>query len=144
MRGLIATVLAGLLASATAADAPPQFVVIVNAANPSSEIAASEASRIFLKRVTVWKGSSEKVRPVDLAESSPVREAFSRLVHGKRTQDIEAHWQTMIFSGRDVPPPKKASEEEVVSFVARHPGGIGYVSATAALGAGVKVLKLTN
>ncbi len=141
MRRLVLAAWLGLLAFGGSAAEAPGFVVIVNAGNPVSELPAAEVSKIFLKRLITWKASGEKARPVDLAESSPVREAFSRQVHGKRAQDIEAHWQTMIFSGRDVPPPKKASEEEVIAYVARYPGGIGYVSATAVLGPGVKALR---
>jgi hypothetical protein len=39
-----------------------------------------------------------------------------------------------------VPPPQKVAPEEVIAFVRLRPGGIGYVPAGTALGAGVKVV----
>jgi hypothetical protein len=33
-----------------------------------------------------------------------------------------------VFSGRGVPPPELDSEEQVVQFVLKNPGAIGYVS----------------
>ena len=53
-----------------------------------------------------------------------------------------AYWQKMIFSGREVPPPEKTSSAEVVAYVRANRGAIGYVAADAALGAGVRVLKI--
>jgi hypothetical protein len=54
---------------------------------------------------------------------------------------VRSYWQQRIFSGRDVPPPELDSDEAVVAFVARSPGGIGYVSAATKL-SGVRELAL--
>ncbi|MBC8085956.1 MAG: phosphate ABC transporter substrate-binding protein, partial [Phycisphaerae bacterium] len=49
------------------------------------------------------------------------------------------YWQQQIFSGKDVPPASKHTDEDVINFVKSTPGGIGYVSASSAA-AGVKVI----
>lgn len=134
-----------LAASALAAIPSPGatetagYLVIVNAANPVSSLPKREASDLFLKRTAKWP-NGERVRPVDLAVGSSVREAFSRAVHGRRAADIDSHWQSLIFAGRDVPPSIKASEADVLDYVRRQAGGIGYVSAELPLGEGVKPL----
>ena len=115
------------------------FVVIVNSANPASALRAGEVSALFLKRAEQWPDGT-KVSAVDLDEGEPARESFSKQILEKSTAAVKAYWQKMIFSGRSVPPPEKASPEEVVSFVESHPGGIGYVPAGTPLGAGVKIL----
>jgi hypothetical protein len=98
---------------------------------------------MFLKEMTRWR-HGERVRPVDLPEPAPLRERFSLAVHQQRVLDIETHWKSLVFSGRDVPPPKKATEVEVLAYVAAQPGAIGYVSADMPLPEGVKRLDLLD
>jgi len=121
-----------------AADA---FVVIVNTANPAAALKSQEISDIFLKKATAWSDGT-KAAPVDLDETSSARDGFSRQVHKKSTAAVKSYWQKMIFSGREVPPPEKVSADEVVAFVRKYPGGIGYVPPGTALGAGIKVVPL--
>jgi ABC-type phosphate transport system substrate-binding protein len=45
-----------------------------------------------------------------------------------------------VFSGKDVPPPEKGTDADVVAFVKSNPGAIGYVAAGSA--DGVKVVSL--
>jgi len=115
------------------------FVVIVNAGNPVSAVAGDQLSSLFLKKLTQWSGGLPAL-PVDLPADSPVRDSFSRQVHHKGTSAVKAYWQQMIFSGREVPPPEKATAREVVSFVSANRGAVGYVPAGTALGADVKTV----
>jgi ABC-type phosphate transport system substrate-binding protein len=117
------------------------FEVIVNAANPSAVLPAPEVSRMFLHKALQWPNGL-RVVPIDQPEDSPARDAFSRAVHGKSAAAVKAYWQRMIFSGRDVPPPERASAE-VLSLVRSDLGAIGYVLPGTPLGDGVKVLKIT-
>jgi ABC-type phosphate transport system substrate-binding protein len=123
------------------AETRVEFVVIVNAENPSASLRPSTVAGLFLKRAGKW-GNGLKSDPVDLIESSTTRRVFSRQVLGLDVDNIEQYWQKAIFSGRDMPPPKKATEGEVVAFVASRAGGIGYVSRTTPLKAGVKTIRL--
>ena len=124
--------------------APPGYRVVVASANPLTAIDRSELAKIFLKSVTRWKDGRE-IAPVDQSGRSEVRTEFTRDVLEKagmsRISAVESYWQQQIYSGRGVPPPIKASDPEVVAFVAANPGGIGYVSAAADT-AGVKVLEV--
>jgi ABC-type phosphate transport system substrate-binding protein len=130
----ILIVLAALLALAGARGANAQgYVVVVNASNSASSLSKAEVSNIFLKK-------SSRLSPVDLSKNSPVRDAFSRAVHGRPAAAIASYWQQQIFAGKDVPPAEKASDAEVLSYVRSTPNGIGYVSAGAALGSGVKAV----
>jgi ABC-type phosphate transport system substrate-binding protein len=121
----------------------PSYKVLVNVANPVNTLSRNEVSRIFLKKVTMWQNAT----PVALVEqrtTSPVREAFTNDVHGRQVASVTTYWQQMIFSGRAVPPPEKASDAEVVAFVAENSAAIGYVSAGATLPPRVKVVALTK
>ena len=120
-----------------------EFQVVVNAANPISEISKSDASRIFQKKTQKFANGQE-ASPVDLSKDSPVREQFSKGVHGRSVGAISAYWQQQIFSGRGVPPEEKGSDSAVLDFVRSTPGAIGYVAADASLGEGVKAVKVTG
>jgi ABC-type phosphate transport system substrate-binding protein len=131
------TLLLSTLATAKSAQAQ-DFKVIVNSANSTSSLSAAEASKIFLKEAAKFPNGTS-ASPVDLSKSSPVRAAFSKSVVGRPVGAIESYWQQQIFSGKDVPPSAKSSDDEVIAFVKANPGGIGYVSAGAST-AGVKVI----
>jgi ABC-type phosphate transport system substrate-binding protein len=127
----LATVLA--LMSVTGAMAQ-EFVVVVNDAADAS-LNRSDVADIFLKRKGGWK-------PVDQEKNAPVRAGFSKDILGRDVSAVEAHWQQQIFAGRDVPPPTKGSDAEVLAHVRSNPKGIGYVTPGTPLGDGVKALSL--
>lgn len=135
---------AALVAGATPLAAQERgYVVIVNQSNPVTGVSSDELSRIFMKKTPRWT-TGQAVVPVDLAESAPAREQFSQDVHHKSVAAVKAYWQTMIFSGRGVPPMEAPSEELVVAFVRATPGAIAYVSAQVALGPGVRSVRVSN
>jgi len=103
------------------------YKIIINSSNPVSSITVKKLSNIFLKKFRKWD-DDQKIMPVDLYESSAIRERFSKKIHGKKVSSIKAYWQKKIFSGRGVPPPEKVSEQEVLEYVQGHPGAIGYIS----------------
>ena len=118
-----------------------EFVVIVHQENPARTMERDDLSRIFLKRTVKWP-HGVPVEPVDLPPTAKARAAFTRMVHGKSVNAVRAFWQQQIFSGRDVPPPEKSSDADVIEFVRTNPGAVGYVSSTTPLLAGVKTIAL--
>jgi ABC-type phosphate transport system substrate-binding protein len=116
----------------------PAFLVVVHPSNEASSIDRKFLEDAFLKKVTRWP-SDQVIRPVDLAPGSPVRRAFSAEVLNRSVEAIKVYWQQRIFSGRDVPPPELDSDDEVIAYVLKHEGAVGYVSAAASLD-GARVL----
>lgn len=141
-----AIVAPGMLAPVTPAamaQTSSGFVVVVNAANPVTEITSEDLSNLFLKRQIKWP-TGIGVVPVDQDERAQVREPFSRQVHGRAPVAIRAYWQQQVFSGRDVPPVEKSSDAEVLRFVAETPGAIGYVRRGISLPADVKSVAISD
>ena len=120
----VAFALVAVVAAAVPAQAQ-DFKVIVNSANSTSDLSAEVAAKLFLKQTSKFPNGTS-AQPVDLGKASPVRA-------------VETYWQQQIFSGKDVPPAAKASDDDVIAFVKANPGAIGYVSAGAST-AGVKVI----
>lgn len=128
-----------LLLFVVATPAAAQDVkIIVNSANSTAELPGDVVTKLFLKQTTKFPNGTA-AQPVDQAKGSSVRAAFSKSVLGRGVSAVESYWQQQIFSGKDVPPPTKASDDEVVAYVKANAGAIGYVSAGAST-AGVKVV----
>ena len=130
-----------LLGSTGASAQTRSYKVIVNSSNPLVSISRENVSRIFLKKASKFPNGLSAV-PVDLSVNSSIRESFSKDVHGKPSSAVDAYWQQLIFSGRDIPPAQK-SESGVIDFVKSNENAVGYVSAGADT-AGVKVVNVTN
>jgi ABC-type phosphate transport system substrate-binding protein len=136
-----AAVVATVTLCATATTAMAQdFKVIVNSGNATSELPGDVAAKLFLKQALKFP-SGTAAQPVDQAKGSPVRASFSKAVLNRPVAAVETYWQQQIFAGKEVPPPAKTSDDDVIAFVKANPGAIGYVSAGAAT-AGVKVVDI--
>lgn len=119
------------------------FQVIVNPANPVSHLTRAEVSAMFMKRIRSWRDGSE-IMAVDQSSRSALRESFSREIHEKNTAFVSRYWQRLIFAGRGIPPPELPSDEDVIAFVAKNRGAIGYVSTTVDLDDDVKAIAVTR
>ncbi len=121
------------------------FRVIIHVDNPTVTMEAAKVSRMFRKKLRRWEGWDNRIRalPVDLGFKNPIRNAFTRSVHGTSVTAVKSFWQRMIFMGRDVPPEEKESEQQVLDYVRANPGAIGYVAAETTLPNGVKEIKIT-
>lgn len=121
----------------------PDFVVIVNAANPATQIAREDLSRLFLKKVTFWS-EGLPVLPVDQPAATTIRAAFSHEILMRNVNAVRAFWQQRIFSGRALPPPVRDTADEIVHFVRDNPGAIGYVQPGTELGSGVRIVEIVD
>ncbi len=108
----------------------PVYVVIVHPANPAVSVERKFLEDAFLKKITRWP-DDQTIRPVDLPSSSPVRRRFTEEVLERTLESVKSYWQQRIFSGRDVPPPELDTDDDVVSYVRKHDGAVGYVYAHA-------------
>ena len=135
--------LAGFLVLSLAASAFAQnFRIVVHESNPAASLTRAEVSDLFLKKTVKWKTGGD-AQPVDQKAASPVRGEFTRAVHGKSLAAVQSYWQQQIFSGRGVPPQEVAGDRAVLEWVQGNAGGIGYVSAGAALsGFNVKTITI--
>jgi len=120
----------------------PRYWVVVHPDNPSILLRRDEVSRLFLKKITRWS-DGRAAAPVDLVESAPARDAFSRDVHRRPASAIKKYWQRMVFSGQSAPPPEVATDQDVLAMVRSDPAAIGYVSDEVTLH-GVKIVDIVE
>lgn len=124
--------LVGLVYVLSSALAQSQPVFIVNRANPTVELSASDVSDFFLKKRTHW-ANGDTVRFVDWKEGLPLRASFLDKVVGKSSRDVELYWIGQKLYSGDSAPLRATSDAMVVRFVSRFPGAIGYVSDAGAI-----------
>ena len=125
------------LATVPSAGAEP-FTVIVNARVPGRSVSKDTLAQIFLGRIERW-GDGRAIAPVDLSATSAVRASFSKVVLGQSVLGVRGHWLRAMSAGQR-PPMAYAGDDEVIEFVSKNPGGIGYVSDATALPSTVKTV----
>lgn len=141
----LGALIAGVVCMAMAAPATAQqtgYSIVINAENPANTMRQDHIRRMFLGKVGSWS-HGVKVLPVDRSTPSAVREQFSSEVLGKAPRAVKSYWQQQVFSGRGVPPVEMSSDAEVLSYVSRNAGAIGYV-ATDRVPKGVKILEVVR
>lgn len=117
--------------------ASAEIVIIGNKAGALNALSKKEAQDVFLGKTRSIRG--ESIKPVDLASNSAERKEFLDKVLEQSASKVNRYWSRKIFSGKGNPPEVLDSGETVKRWVARNPGGIGYISASA-VDKSVKVL----
>ena len=126
---------AGLPAGARAAD----IKVVVNPSVGATSVSADDLKGVFLATKTSLSDGS-RVEPV-LAKGGPAHEAFLKEYLGKTDAALQTYFRSLVFTGKASMPKTLASDADVVAYVAKTKGAVGYVSAGAST-AGVKTLEV--
>ncbi len=134
-----------VLMAACPAAAADSFVVIVHPSVTGGSVRRADLAAVFLKKASRWSGGGGLAVPVDQSGTSPVRTAFSEGVLRQPVAQVVQYWQKQMFSAaRTTPPPVKANDAEVIAFVAKNAGSVGYVAADTPLPPEVRTLTLVD
>ena len=107
-------------------------------------IRRADLAAVYLRKATRW-GAGVTAVPVDQSGMSAVRKAFSEAVLGMTVETVVQYWQSQMFATkRLLPPLVKNSDAEVVAFVAKTEGAVGYVSKTALLSPEVRTITVVD
>jgi ABC-type phosphate transport system substrate-binding protein len=110
-------------AAATAAD----FKVIANPGIKVSEISANDLKDIFLATKSSL-GDGTHVEPV-WEKGGATHEAFLKEYVGKTDAAVGTYFRSLVFTGKASMPKSVASDADVVAYVEKTKGAIGYVAA---------------
>ena len=113
------------------------FVLISNASLGDANISRAELKQIYLGTKTSLDG--QPVEPV-IAQSGTFHEQFISACLGKTETGLRNYFRNLVFSGKGNMPRSFATSAEVVRYVSKTPGAIGYVDSGADL---TGVAKLT-
>jgi len=134
---LLCAVVLAVCAAVTASAA--DIKVIANPSVGASSVSADDLKGVFLATKTSLSDGSH-VEPV-LEKDGPAHEAFLKQFIGKTDTALETYYRSLVFTGKASMPKTLAADAEMVAYVAKTKGAIGYVSAGAST-AGVKTLEV--
>ncbi len=102
-----------------------EMILIANPSVPSVELTKQQVKNIFLSKKKLLKGM-----PIQLAalKDDILTKQFLRAYIGKTPSQFTSYYKKMVFTGRGRPPKSMHNEQEMVAFVARTTGAMGYVS----------------
>ncbi len=113
--------------------------IIANPSVGASSLSADDLKSVFLATKTSLSDGSH-AEPV-LEKDGPTHEAFVKEYLGKTDSALQTYYRSLVFTGKASMPKTLGTDAEVVGYVAKTKGAIGYVSGGAAT-AGVKTLEV--
>jgi ABC-type phosphate transport system substrate-binding protein len=128
------------LASAQGVDR--SLRVVVNKENKIASLTTDDLTRVFLGKKTLWD-TGTRIVPVMPEEESPAGELFLSGTLKKSVSQFRAYWKRLLFSGGGAVPKVFRNHDQLLDFVARQPGAIGIVEASA-VDDRVRVLEISN
>jgi TonB family protein len=111
--------------------------VIANPSVKAEAISAREVKSVFLEERNSLRDGTH-VEPV-LSKGGPAHAAFLKDYLGQNDDALQNYYRSLVFTGKGSMPKTLHSDEEVVAYVARTRGAIGYVSSSSPVD-GVKTL----
>jgi hypothetical protein len=101
-------------------------------AHPSvkvSQLSTEEMKRVFLIKTKLLQDGS-RVEPV-IGQGSPAYEIFLKQYLGKNDSALTSYYLSLVFTGKALMPKLLGSDAEVIAYVTKTEGTVGYVVASA-------------
>lgn len=115
-----------------------QFLVIANQSIEDNRLAPSTISKIYQGTKTKWDNGDIRVV---MLRRGPTHENFVRDIVGSTPSKLRNFWKKVLFTGMGTPPRIFKKEADLVEFVAKTKGSIGYIT-NSTPHQGVKVIAL--
>jgi hypothetical protein len=122
---LLVSGLLGLVAAATASTSAVKL--IANESVTTSTVSVDEVKQVFLMTSPSF-GSGGRVVPV-LEKGGAAHEAFLKEYVRKSDDALLTYYRSLLFTGKATMPKICGTDAEVVEYVAKTKGAVGYVSA---------------
>ena len=122
-----------------AADDDLNFICNKNVA--INTLSKFEVKNIFLGKHISWDDNKEIIFVV-LNQKEPFKIFLKKIIH-KSPSQYESYWRHMVFTGKGVFPKTFTSEAQLIDYVAKTDGAIGYLSSKTHTDK-VKILVITN
>ena len=122
------------------ASANAGFTVVANLDAGLNEISITELKKLYLKKVPLLPNG----KPVIVAglERGDARNEFIKNVLRRSDASLHAYWSRLMFSGRADPPKLFQTDVELLEYIRRTPGAIGFVDSSVSLGDNVTSVSL--
>lgn len=103
------------------------LVVVANPRSGVDRLSRTAVINIYLGRFRQLP-SGLSAKPVDLPQAYPEKARFYRILVNKDLAEINSYWARLVFSGRTARPIEVRSHEDMLNFISKTPGAIGYIA----------------
>lgn len=108
--------------------AQAEVIIIANPSVSVDGITKDNLKKIFSGQQVVW-GDGQPVRPAIL-EDGEIHKEFVSGYLDKTPNQFQTYWRKMVFTGQGIQPRTFGSEEELIDYVAKTAGAVGYISSS--------------
>lgn len=115
-----------LLGRAFATD----VAIVANKNVPVSSLTRDQIRDVFTGSMSQWD-NGKKIAFIVFIDGGDVHHTFLERFVGKTPEQFQAYWKKQIFTGKGAEPKTVRDEKEVLDFIAKTDGAIGYVTAGA-------------
>ncbi len=112
-----------------------RIAIIVNNDNPAEKLTAGEAKLYWLRKIKKrWPETNKNILPVDRKAKCAERDAFYAKILNMSADDVESYFSNRQYQNAEKPQDKFTSDSEIIEFVSKEIGAIGFVSQSALSG----------
>ncbi|QTA83543.1 Phosphate-binding protein domain-containing protein [Desulfonema limicola] len=123
MKKVLIYLLIAMLFSSAAAFA--DILIISNKDVPDTALSQKNVQEIFLGKRVQWSDNS-KIHFVTI-KNPDIHEAFLKQYLKKSDAKWKAYWKRMVFTGRGTPPQQFGTTQELLEYVSKTDGAVGYI-----------------
>ncbi len=120
-------------------EAASDVVIIANKAVASDSISGDALKMIYTGKTVTWESGGKVV--LATLKKGETHEVFLKAHVKKTPQQFSAYWKKLVFTGKGKQPKSFKTEDELIAFVAKTDGAIGYLSESTSSG-DVKVISV--
>ncbi|CAM2822249.1 substrate-binding domain-containing protein [Rariglobus hedericola] len=128
-----------LLLGMTAAARADDVAFIVNPQGADASLSADDLKAVLLGNKTKWDGGG--LIKLAVLTAGPAHDSVMQTYAQRSADQFEKYWKKLVFTGKGFMPMQAADEAAMIEYVAKTPGALGYVSASAVTDR-VKVLSI--
>lgn len=104
-------------------------VIITHGGIAPGSVDADTVKKIYSGNMTSWPDETRIV--VTTMDNAPIHEEFVKTYVGKSASQFQATWKKIMFTGKGKLPTNFNTAQELIDFVAKTQGAIGYVNSGA-------------
>ena len=103
-----------------------QIAVVVNQGNEIKSVTLQSLQDIYAGNKVSWS-NNHKIFPVSMKSNLEVSQSFFEQALGKSPREMKWAWIRLTLSGEGAPPKVVGSEAEMLLYIAKNEGAIGFV-----------------
>ena len=126
LRRIRALCLAAVILMSVVSVAASDVYIVAHRDVADKEISGKTIERIFLGKKSRWS-DGVRIVPVMLKKGN-LHERFVSQMLNRDASQFSTFWKQAVFTGRGLPPKSFETSKELLEYIAKTPGAVGYAS----------------